>query len=604
LEIYDCECTVKNDHQDPDLGDDGICKITDEEGGCVLLDIIAETAEFEVPIAHDPVAGAQIDLKPGACPNSWNRRSRGVLSVAIVGGAGDLDVNQIDPDTVVLSRADQKGSSENDPIGLRVAPNPGPTGPPGTKLADVATPFDGGVNDCHDLDGDGVTDLLLKFKSEDVVRELEMGDFQNGALVQLVVSGSLLDGTPFKASGDALRLVPAGAPPGELTVESNVREAWVGAQPLDAQLDGGGFATFERIYAQSSVVTLTAPEEQRGRSLRGWRLDGGSLIEGNSVSITISSSEHAVTAIYQAIGTGGGGCGLGAELAFLLLPLLRLRRLRARALAAAALLVLLLPAPGRAQDALDTDADGFPDAMELTGIPLHDGTTFPSCDGLLLRHQCVDPLSPDLFLVIERFDPGCDPAADPRCIPSSPGATDFISAPTNPDAPGGLGIAVHELLPSQVSTDPAEERRVSPDPASTQKAVKITEDRNPAADVLGRCPERATPNGDADCTVFTEKIHDYVMQVCAGSKSCKLATDDATVADDVIRTYVKHTLNHEISHGLLLSPICTRRYCDHEKAGAGVIMEESSKYTNKGGNVTWYISTQFGGPSQNDAALK
>jgi hypothetical protein len=261
----------------------------------------------------------------------------------------------------------------------------------------------------------------------------------------------------------------------------------------------------------------------------------------------------------------------------------------------------------------DTDTDGFPDLMEMNGILLHDGTTFPACNSGLARHECVDYLTPDVFLVVAR-SPDCDPddpnPADSRCIPSSPGVTDFISAPTNPDGPGGLGIAVHEIDSSQVSNDPSDERRVSPEVpeagphlTSTQKAVRITEDRNPLADVLGRCPERNTPNGDADCTIFTQKIHDYVLQVCEGSKSCKLATDDTAVADEVIRIYVKHTLNHEVAHSLLLSSICTRRYCDHEKAGAGVIMEESSKYTDKGGNVTWYISTGFGGQSQDDAAL-
>ena len=41
-------------------------------------------------------------------------------------------------------------------------------------------------------------------------------------------------------SGDALRLVPPGTPPGQLSVDSNVRDAWVDAQPVDEQLERRG----------------------------------------------------------------------------------------------------------------------------------------------------------------------------------------------------------------------------------------------------------------------------------------------------------------------------------------------------------------------------
>ncbi|UCE87002.1 MAG: hypothetical protein JSU66_04515, partial [Deltaproteobacteria bacterium] len=299
-----------------------------------------------------------------------------------------------------------------------------------------------------------------------------------------------------------------------------------------------------------------------------------------------------------------GGCGLGAELAFLLLPLLWLRGARSRARSfALALVLLLVPTATPAQDLPDTDGDGFPDSVEATGFQLFgdpDPTTgfVESCDGTQPRHTCVDPLTPDLFLIVVREVEPCDPALDPRCIPSGPEATDAISSPTNPEGPGGLGIAVHEIEATQAASN----RTVTA--LADQKAVMIIEDRDPRADKLGNCPLRATPNDAEPCFVFTQKIHDYVMEVCAGARSCRLATDDTSVAADVIRTYVEHTFNHEVGHSVLLSSICTRRYCDHEKAGSGVLMEEASQYTNKGGNVTWYISTQFGGQSQNDAALK
>ena len=61
----------------------------------------------------------EIDIKPGSCPNSWNRESNGVLPVAIL-GTEDFDVTQIDVSSVTISRGDGTGGS--------VGPNEGPPG--------------------------------------------------------------------------------------------------------------------------------------------------------------------------------------------------------------------------------------------------------------------------------------------------------------------------------------------------------------------------------------------------------------------------------------------------------------------------------------------
>ena len=39
---------------------------------------------------------------------------------------------------------------------------------------DVGTPFDGEWCDCHDLEGDGIIDLMMHFKTDDVVEALEL----------------------------------------------------------------------------------------------------------------------------------------------------------------------------------------------------------------------------------------------------------------------------------------------------------------------------------------------------------------------------------------------------------------------------------------------
>lgn len=143
--------------------------------------------------------GSSLDIKPGSCPNSFNRNSHGVLPTALV-GTETFDVTQVDLGSVLLSRADGVGGA--------VAPNEGPPGPHST-FEDVATPFDDELCDCHEQDGDGITDLAMKFKSQDVVSELQLDGLPPGDLVELCVSGLTLDGSEFEAC-DCVRLVPPG----------------------------------------------------------------------------------------------------------------------------------------------------------------------------------------------------------------------------------------------------------------------------------------------------------------------------------------------------------------------------------------------------------
>jgi len=137
-----------------------------------------------------------IDIKPGSCPNPFNSNSRGVLPIALV-GTESFDVNNVDISSLQLVRADGVGGS--------VFPNEGPPGPH-TTIDDAATPFNGELCDCHDEAGDGIDDLSMKFRSQDVVDEgLAQGN--PGELITLCVTGNLLDGTTFEAC-DCIRLDP------------------------------------------------------------------------------------------------------------------------------------------------------------------------------------------------------------------------------------------------------------------------------------------------------------------------------------------------------------------------------------------------------------
>ena len=140
----------------------------------------------------------------------------------------------------------------------------------------------------------------MKFKTDNVVPALQLNDLPAGALVELVVSGNLLDGTPFSGR-DCVRLVPPGTPPGALAVGSNLAGAWIDIGPLDLQLDGGGFANYERTFPTTTIVTLTAPLVQEGWVFIGWRAEDGSLYAGQSIDLMIRGYPQALKAMYREV---------------------------------------------------------------------------------------------------------------------------------------------------------------------------------------------------------------------------------------------------------------------------------------------------------------
>ena len=140
---------------------------------------------------------AQMDIKPGSCPNAFQRGQQGVLPVGLI-GAADFDAEEVDVSSLQLSRADGVGGS--------VAPLMGPPGPH-PVIADVATPFPGDLCDCHTLTGDGIRDVSMKFSVPELVQELELLALPSGDAIELTLTGTLLDGTAFFAS-DCLHLTP------------------------------------------------------------------------------------------------------------------------------------------------------------------------------------------------------------------------------------------------------------------------------------------------------------------------------------------------------------------------------------------------------------
>lgn len=118
-----------------------------------------------------------LDIHPQSCPNPVNVKSRGVTPAAILGTTVG-DVSLIDVTSLRL---------EGVVIPLR------------HNYAEVGTPIlDGQECECNALFGDGIRDLTLKFKTQDIIAALNLQPGQTERT--LTITGTLLDGTTFAAS--------------------------------------------------------------------------------------------------------------------------------------------------------------------------------------------------------------------------------------------------------------------------------------------------------------------------------------------------------------------------------------------------------------------
>lgn len=239
---------------------------------------------------------ADLDIKPGSCPNSYNRTSHGNLPVSILGSAG-FDVADIDIATVTM-----RNSNEFFPN------NFGSIGASNFLIEDTGTPVaDGGACGaacvCHEAEGDGTDDLSMHFDTDALVLALELDVSEPGDLVELVITGNLLDGTSF-AAADCVRLVPKAKPPGLVDSRSNFPGAYFSMTPLDENSDDGDFGNFQRSFSQGTQVTYTFsaadsinPEVVSGaRRLVGWYLDGAFLGPALSADITVEGDYQLLEA--------------------------------------------------------------------------------------------------------------------------------------------------------------------------------------------------------------------------------------------------------------------------------------------------------------------
>ncbi|MCK4791977.1 MAG: hypothetical protein KAV87_50055 [Desulfobacteraceae bacterium] len=148
------------------------------DGSCYSMSgviLSTEWALLTLERAAPPVSELQVyvDIKPGSCPNPLNTKSKGVLPVAILGTV-HFDVTEIDPASVALTR---EGYDVVSPIRW--------------SYEDVATPFEGELCDCHDLNGDGHVDLTLKFDIQEVVDVLGLDSFPDET-IPITLIGNLM----------------------------------------------------------------------------------------------------------------------------------------------------------------------------------------------------------------------------------------------------------------------------------------------------------------------------------------------------------------------------------------------------------------------------
>ena len=127
---------------------------------------------------------ATVDIKPGSCKNPLNLKSKGVLPVVIL-GSNMLDVANIDVASLRLSFPDADPPKEG-------------VNPVRSKLEDVT------LADCAGEGPDGFVDLVLKFRTQDVVGLLPVDELTRGQIVPLVLTGILRDetGTEMTITGE------------------------------------------------------------------------------------------------------------------------------------------------------------------------------------------------------------------------------------------------------------------------------------------------------------------------------------------------------------------------------------------------------------------
>jgi len=151
------------------------------DGKTFYFDRNSDDTPADIWVSHLQGLAVNVDIKPGSCPNPLNLSSRGVLPVAILGGE-DFNVNTIDIAALRLEGVAPIRSSFED------------VGGPGIDTNDC---------NCTNTGPDGYTDLVLKFKTQEIVEQVYSeldGDIAKGDWLELLLTGQLADQTPIEGA--------------------------------------------------------------------------------------------------------------------------------------------------------------------------------------------------------------------------------------------------------------------------------------------------------------------------------------------------------------------------------------------------------------------
>jgi hypothetical protein len=179
-----------------------------------------------------------VDVRPGIWPNHLKLESALTIPVAIL-GTMDLDVANIDPGTVRLSRDGVTGECA----------------PVSWAYTDVGVPVIGSSPDCNTPHGDGFDDLQLTFSVRDLVSTLRLGE-HIGEAVPLRLTGKIVTGRAIEGIDCA---VVMGGPESRGGPQDEI-----GMLPGAGKQGDGGQFTFAYYTNVSDRITLTI-YDARGR---------------------------------------------------------------------------------------------------------------------------------------------------------------------------------------------------------------------------------------------------------------------------------------------------------------------------------------------------
>jgi len=148
---------------------------------------------------------ASLNIMPRKCPNRMKARSRGVIRAALA-GSKSFDVTLVDVETLELRRNDWLGEPVQPLLPKQPQSRDSAVASPSQRhtrnlrIRDEATFQSDQACHCGEDGPDGFDDLVLRFDARQLSEAFELDGEENGASIDVTLSGAMMDGTLFEAS--------------------------------------------------------------------------------------------------------------------------------------------------------------------------------------------------------------------------------------------------------------------------------------------------------------------------------------------------------------------------------------------------------------------